>query len=218
MTHALQFSLRRLFATLTAVALLSCSFSLYGWIGFVVCALAFVALVVGIVSYFLLLRIVLFGFAGICFWFLLVHRLLEGHECNVCHRYIIQERIEVIRIRVAFHELCNDPTLITLMASDLGFPCNHPDSSDWEPWEDYWGAYYCVHPFRGTAHLSVGSQWEQWYRDVVRPRLFAAQHDNPKLAEEFRQRVMLDRDRKYWTHFTDEILHIPEYDPDYNAR
>lgn len=204
-----QFSLRWLLAIVTFVAIVCAAGTLYGVIGLVLCTAATIGIFGARRTRNRLIRMPLFCFAVVCLWFLVVHLVIDIFECPACGLQVDHYNIEFFTIPLTLQEE-RVPTLIMLMAEDLGITCRH-DHSVRTIWEDYWGGFVCYNPFRGTAGLAPSEEWDQWYRTDVRPLLLAAAQKNPNLVEEFRESVLVRRDRKYFVNFKDNVLHVPEF-------
>jgi len=204
-----QFSLRWLLAMVTFVAIVCAAETLYGLIGLVLCTAVIVAILGARRIRNCLIRIPLFCFAVVSLWFLVVHLVYDSFECPVCGQRVYHLNIELVTIPIALHEE-RVPTLIAFMAEDLGIACPHEQCVR-SIWDDYWGCFVCLDPQRGIIGLAPSEEWNQWYRTEVRPLLIAAVRENPNLVEEFRENVLVRRDRKYFVNFTDSVLHVPEF-------
>lgn len=139
---------------------------------------------------------------SIALWFLGVDKswFVEGCEdCNF-NRDVVQYRIFGIPI----HEIVREyHPVYARVGRDLGAPCPHQHHFRWHK-HRWWGLWYCAWPcINGTYYLSAD---DTWYSAELIAKVKAKATIDPKLAEEFRQRVVYDHDWDYWNRFKAELL------------
>jgi hypothetical protein len=193
----------------SALAFLCASGVLYGAAGVFLCAVSIASATIVLWIKSRGRRIVLCLIAATCAWFLLIHRVVEDVECAVCRFRITEDRVEVFCLPVIQLRTIETPTLITLVARDLGCPCPHKDLVELKGTRaDYWGLRFLVNYQSGI--IGFKSDDDEWYRDNVRPLVLNFRHEHPELVTEFQTRVIEQNDHDYWVHFINDVLKIPD--------
>ena len=138
---------------------------------------------------------------GVAFWFLGVDRSWFVEECPTCGygRDVLQYRVFTIPI---YEQASSEPTLLQAVAKDLGVPCPHTGLTRWHK-HRYWGLGYCVFPcINGTYR--IGRDFS-WYDDRATAELKKLVKANPRLPEEFAERVLKNRDWNFWSSLIEEL-------------
>lgn len=134
-------------------------------------------------------------------WFAAVDFLCIIETCPHClfQRNVVQYR--VLGVPLCKRTSQND-TLITLVARDLGVPCQH-DSMNRMQKERRLGL--CVPwgtNFQGTVGLAGDLTW---YNKEVSSRVAALSSRRPEVRDEFRIRVLERGDMEYWRRFIGDV-------------
>lgn len=142
------------------------------------------------------------GIAIIAAWFLLVDLSVFIERRPDCYSDRAIRQIRFARIPV--HEKSKTSNSdIQIVATDLGVPCSHNNMQRWHKYR-FWGLALCSCPcISGTVGLSSD---HSWYQEDGRQRLINYKANHPEAGNEFRQRVLVEHDLKYWRAFCDENL------------
>lgn len=134
-------------------------------------------------------------------WFLFIDWvwLIEGCEDCGYQRFVLQYRVYGVPVSQRVIEY---RTSLQEVAEDLGVPCAHLASYRYLK-QRWWGlAVPRNQGIAGTVRIAVDeSPYNSEQREIVR----AMARDNPGVAREFYQKVMVERDRTYWDRFWDSI-------------
>lgn len=139
--------------------------------------------------------------AAIAAWFLAVDFSWFEENCPACleTRTVLQYRFS----GYALHEETQvRPSVIQRASVDLGVPCSHDVIDRWHK-HRWWGMLLCYYPCsNGTIGL-VGDP--TWYDRNLAAKIKSLRVTRPEVSAEFRQRVLIEHDQKYWQHLLEEI-------------
>jgi len=126
-------------------------------------------------------------------WVILIQRLCVIHRCPDCGSewHCIEYRFAGFCVHESCDELLSMPSRI---AHDLGAPCSHANLVTYTV-KRYWGLLICWH----WSHRGIVSVKPEdcGYTDAMQSWVRVEAIKNPALAEEFRQRVLQDKDLEY---------------------
>lgn len=88
--------------------------------------------------------------------------------------------------------------MLELVCADLGVPCTHPNKTRWHK-HRWWGLCICAYPCHNGIIGLAGDAND--YDEAMSARVKSLAKENPKLAEEFHQRVLIQHDYEYWHAF-----------------
>jgi hypothetical protein len=155
------------------------------------------------------LIIALSAIAAIACWFLAVDRSWFIENCPTCGYSSDVMQIRVFGIPVN-EQRQDHPSLIQKVAADLGAECTHPKLTGYHK-HRYWGLWYCACPcINGVDRINFDISW---YDEITSAKVKEMAAANPSLRKAFTERVIINRDRKYWSDFIDQLkvarLHQP---------
>jgi len=139
--------------------------------------------------------------AAIAFWFLAVDRSWFIETCPICGYSSDIMQIRVFGIPV--HQQRQDyPSLVQKVVADLGVKCTHPKMTRYHK-HRYWGLWFCACPcINGVDRINFDISW---YDETASSKVKEMAAANPLLCKEFTERVIVNRDRKYWSAFIDQV-------------
>jgi hypothetical protein len=144
-------------------------------------------------------RRILFSTVGIVIglivaWFSLVDLSWFVESCPDCGSDwdSIQYRFFQIPISERRH---SNTMMLELVCADLGVPCTHPNLIRRHK-QRRWGLCICWCPCHNGIDGLAGDADD--YDQTTSARVRAMAKENPKLGEEFRQRVLVEHDYDYW--------------------
>lgn len=199
-----QYSVRTALLAVSAVAAVLALGRMAGY--FVACgtAVAVVILIGALRSHrrgpFLLLRALAGVLALAAMWFLTVDGSWFVEDCDYCHMGwdVMQYRV----CGVVIHERrLPSETIMAKIAEDLGVPCPHKVRR-WHKYR-FWGLVYPACPAISGIYR-IGDDRE-WYDERAAELVRLMGRENPDLAREYRQKVLLDFDGAYWQRFLCEL-------------
>lgn len=132
----------------------------------------------------------------VAFWFLAVDWSWYVDDCPRCYlgRDVYQYRLLG---RIISERVVEDPSLVQLVATDLGAECAHPTMTRWHK-HRRWGLCLCANPcINGLYRLDGNLDYDEATRAKVRKMAL----DEPSLRDEFSRRVLdrgNPRDWDYW--------------------
>jgi len=135
-------------------------------------------------------------------WFVGVQGLVFFEECPSCYYNKRVTRICVLGFPVYCVEQ-EQRTVAQLVAADLGAPCPHVGYKRLFL-QRRWGLCFCAYPCRRDP-LTVGGTPTYPYTEQVRKRVKSAAQENPRLGEEFLQKVIREHNWEYWYSFRDRM-------------
>jgi hypothetical protein len=139
--------------------------------------------------------------AAVAFWFLAVDRSWFVERCPTCGHFGYIMQIRVCGIPVHEHRYETD-SLLQKVAADLGVPCTHPNLKRYYK-HRYWGLLICACPcINGIDSINADLSW---YDAAVSARVKGMAAANPALRAQFVERVIKNRDWKYWGAFVDQM-------------
>lgn len=149
-------------------------------------------------------RTLIFGSVAVIgllvFWFLAVDWVMTVENCPECvyGRDVMQYRV----FGFVIHErICEDPSLIEMVASDMGLKCQHPRMESWRK-HRWWGLCICASPCINGMHRLGG---DIDYSDAARDHVKKMVNEMPSLRAEFQQRVLVEHDWDYWRSLVEQI-------------
>jgi len=151
-----------------------------------------------------LVRIVLYVIVSVAMWFLVVDLSWFMEECADCRSRsgIMQIRLFTLPI---YEKRMEHPSLIELIAKDLGVPCMHNDVDLWNRSQigRWWGLLI---PSRSYAGYIVWfGDGDLWYDDSFAAKVKAIAAREPSVTQDFAQQVLGRMNRNYWQRFLLEL-------------
>lgn len=132
-------------------------------------------------------------------WFVGVDKSWFVEDCSDClyGREILQYRVFTMSIYETVYEY---PTSFQLIANDLGKPCPHNNYSRYHKYR-WWGLTSFAYPrLPGTTRLGNAA----WYTEDIALKVRKMSAENPKLKDEFFQKVILAKKKN--TEYTHDFL------------
>ena len=208
-TARVQFTLRWLFAFVTAIAVCAAVFRITSWVETAGVA---VAIGVGTIAWMLpRFRFHLAARGGLAFlavatfWTVAVDYSLFREGCPNCHSHYFVAEYRVFRQPVwSWKGEDHCPTL-RLIGEDLGAPCQH-QYERWHKWR-VWGLFIPGAPFHNGICCLAGGEW---YVTADRDRMRQMGKENPKLGPEFREQVFVQQNWAYSKQFITDFNAPPE--------
>ncbi len=117
----------------------------------------------------------------------------------------LQYRVFTMSIHETVYEY---PTSFQLIASDLGKPCPHNNYSRVHTYR-WWGLTCFVYP---RLHIATGLGDAAWYTEDIALKVRKMSAENPKLKDEFFQKVILvkKKNTEYTHDFLVKLQHPPK--------
>ncbi|MCE9552534.1 MAG: hypothetical protein K8T91_04035 [Planctomycetes bacterium] len=142
-------------------------------------------------------------FASVDWWY-----FIEG--CPDCgfHHTVLQYRLCGHPLNTTFHNPYHP--IAEHVARDLGIPCSHPrmDRMEIQRWR---GLCFCTSPCANPPSFLIA--YDGWYDTTVQVRIQALVAQDPTVRDEFRRRIMIDRDATWWGTFWPRVGVTPKDSP-----
>lgn len=150
-------------------------------------------------------RWIFYGIGGvvavIIAWHLLIDLSWFVEECPDCGSDWDSIEYRVVNFPVSKYRRANT-MMLEVVCTDLGIPCTHPNLIRWHR-QRRWGLWICACPCRNGIDGLAGDADD--YTPAMSARVKAMAKENPKLGEEFRQRVLVRHDYDYWHAFAERM-------------
>jgi hypothetical protein len=129
-------------------------------------------------------------------------------DCNRCRLHWHEAQVRVFAMSIFTRRSYDHQEFFSLVAADLGHSCEHQLHR--QQTLRFWGIVFYVHPsISGTCCLSG----DEWYFDPQREQMGKLGQENPSLAQEFHDCVILNQDYKYCRDFV--VKFRTEHDPSF---
>lgn len=140
-------------------------------------------------------------FTVVVAWFLFVDWSWFVESCPDCGSDWSRTYFRVFGMPISEKTYPNT-MMLELVSADLGVSCTHPNLTRWHK-HRWWGLCVCAYPCRNGIIGFAGDAAE--YDDAMATRVKTLAEEDPKLGQEFRQRVLVEHDYDYWFAFVERL-------------
>lgn len=134
-------------------------------------------------------------------WFCFIDLSWFVESCPDCGSGWDSIQYRVLQIPISERRRSNT-MMLELVCADLGVPCTHPNQTRRHK-HRWWGLCICAFPCHNGIDGVAGDAIR--YDEATSIRVKSLAKDNPKLGEEFHQRVLIQHDYEYWHAFAERM-------------